>query len=98
MYSYINYPEVDALVTYMLTLLLAYLLTCLHGRQNWPLRVGHYQPYQGSGDLHGPPNGPQTGPCEANFREPLVEKGPPGSLHDPNSPLFLDRSQDNRQT
>ena len=35
-------------------------------------------------DPHGPPNGPQNGPCEANFRGPLVEKGPPGSLHGPN--------------
>ena len=34
-------------------------------------------------DLHGPQNGPQNGPCEANFRGPLIEKGPPGSLHGP---------------
>ena len=29
---------------------------------------------------HGPPNGP----CKANFRGPLVIKGPPGPLHGPN--------------
>ena len=33
---------------------------------------------------HGPPNGPQNGPCKANFRGPLVIKGPPGPLHGPN--------------
>ena len=30
-------------------------------------------------DLHGPPNGPY----EANFRGPLVKKGPAESLHSP---------------
>ena len=35
-------------------------------------------------DHHGPPNGLQNGPCEANFRGPLVKKGPPGPLHGPN--------------
>ena len=35
-------------------------------------------------DLHGPLNEPQNGSCEANFRGPLVEKGPLGSLHGPN--------------
>ena len=49
-------------------------------------------------DLHGPQNGPQNGPCEANFRGPLIEKGPPGSLHGPNWPIFLHRSLDNGQT
>ena len=29
------------------------------------------------------PNGPQNGPCEANFRGPFVKKGLIGSLHDP---------------
>ena len=36
-----------------------------------------------------------NGPCKDNFRGPLVEKGPPGSLHGPNWPILLDMSQDN---
>ena len=49
-------------------------------------------------DLHGPPNGPQNGPSEANFRGPFVKKGPAGSLHGSKWSMFLDRSQDNGQT
>ena len=49
-------------------------------------------------DLHGPPNIPQNGPCEDNFRAPLVKKGPAGSDHGPKLSIFLDRSQDNGQT
>ena len=49
-------------------------------------------------DLHGPPNVPQNGPCEANFRAPLVKKGPAGSDHGPKLSIFLDRSHDNGQT
>ena len=43
--------------------------------------------YQGSGDpmdLHEHPNGPLDRPCKADFRDPLVKKGPPGSFHGPN--------------
>ena len=36
--------------------------------------------------------------CEANFRLPLVKKGPAGSDHGPKLSIFLDRSQDNGQT
>ena len=39
-------------------------------------------------DLHGHPNGPLNGPCEADFRGPLVKKGPPGSFHGPNWYFF----------
>ena len=49
-------------------------------------------------DLLGPKNGPQKGPCKANFWGPLIKKGPAGSLHGPNWSTFLDRSQDNGQT
>ena len=49
-------------------------------------------------DLHGPPNGPPNGPCEANFRATLVKNGPAGSDHGQKLSIFLDRSQDNRQT
>ena len=49
-------------------------------------------------NLHGPPNGPQNGPCEANFRAPLVKKGPAGSDHGQKLSIFLDRSHDNGQT
>ena len=41
--------------------------------------------YQGSRD----PHGPQNGPWKANFRGPLVEKGPPESLHGPMDELKL---------
>ena len=54
--------------------------------------------YQGSGDPPGPHNGPQNGPCDANFRGPSVKKGPAGSLHGPKSSIFLDRSLDKGQT
>ena len=40
-------------------------------------------------DLHGHPNGPLNGPCKADFRGPLVKKGPPGSFHGPNWSFFL---------
>ena len=49
-------------------------------------------------DLYGPSNGPQNGLCDAEFRGPLVKKGPAGSLHGPKWSIFLDRSQDNGQT
>ena len=48
--------------------------------------------------LHGPPNGPRNGPWEANFRAPLVKKGPARSDHGPNWSIFLDSSQDNGHT
>ena len=32
------------------------------------------------------------------IKGPLIEKGPPGSLHGPNWPIFLHRSLDNGQT
>ena len=41
-------------------------------------------------DLHWPQNGPQNGPCEAYFRGPLIEKGPPGSLHGPHWPIRIE--------
>ena len=50
--------------------------------------------HQDSVDLPGSPNRP----CEADFRETLVKKGPAGSLHGPKWSMSLDRSQDNRQT
>ena len=34
-------------------------------------------------DPHGPPNEPQNGLCEADFRETSPKKGPPGSLQGP---------------
>ena len=49
-------------------------------------------------DLHGPPNGPQNGPSEANFRGPIVKKGLAGSFHGPKWSMFLDRSLGKRQT
>ena len=49
-------------------------------------------------DLQGPPNGPQNGPCEANFRGPLVKQGPPGSLDGPNWSIFFHRPLDNGLT
>ena len=49
-------------------------------------------------DLHGPPNGPQNGPSEVNFRGPFVKKGPAGSFHGPKWSMFLDRSLGKRQT
>ena len=35
-------------------------------------------------NLHGPPNGPQNGPCEANFWGPFIKKAPAGALHGQN--------------
>ena len=40
-------------------------------------------------DLHGPPNGPLNGPCEADFGGPWPIKDPPGSLHGPNWSIFF---------
>ena len=40
-------------------------------------------------NLHGPPNGPQNGPCEANFWGPLLKKAPAGSLSGANWSIFL---------
>ena len=39
-------------------------------------------------DLHGHPNGPVHGPCEADLRGPFVKKGAPGSFHGPNWSFF----------
>ena len=49
-------------------------------------------------DFHRPPNGPQNGPCEANFWGTSVKKGPSGSHLDRNWSIFLDSSLDNGQT
>ena len=39
-------------------------------------------------DLHGHLSGPLNGPCEADFRGPLLKKGPPLSFHGPNWSFF----------
>ena len=49
-------------------------------------------------DLHGPPNGPWNGPCEADCGGPLPIKGLPGPLHGPNWSLFLYRPLDSGLT
>ena len=49
-------------------------------------------------DLYGHPKGPLNGPCEADFRRPLVKKGPPGSHQSPKWYFFKNISIDNWQT
>ena len=68
-----------------------------HGTRLWSLL--YFTKVQGTlMDLHGPPNGPLNGPCEADFGGPWPIKDPPGSLHGPNWSIFFHRPRDNRQT